>query len=404
MTFVTLTDAAGKKFTLGPVQAATANGLELSLGVVDTLPPGKYTVAWRTVASDGHPSNGTFSFIILGAPPSQAQEPPANTAVTPEAASSAIAPAAPPQENTSEANPASVSNSLARAFSFMGLLALVGAVVFRSGVLPRARSVPAEAIVTMQARAALLGVWASVLVVVSASVRIVLEARMIAATMPPGQSLTTTRMIHTSWGFALALQIALALVAAIAFAFAMKKVRAGWLVAALAAVLVAATPALAGHAAATANLTSFVITSDFLHVLGAASWLGSLLCIVVVGLPALLTLEDGQRWQSVASLVNAFSPLALVSAAIVVASGVIASWVHLDHLSDLWTTAYGKVLVLKLVLVATTLVVGAYNFRRVQPQLVTEGGTARLRRSATLELSFAFLVLIVTGFLTGIAP
>ena len=41
---------------------------------------------------------------------------------------------------------------------------------------------------------------------------------------------------------------------------------------------------------------------------------------------------------------------------------------------------------------------------KVQPQLATEEGTARLRRSATLELSAAFLVVIVTGFLTGVSP
>jgi putative copper export protein len=168
--------------------------------------------------------------------------------------------------------------------------------------------------------------------------------------------------------------------------------------------VLAVTPALAGHAAASAHLTSFVVASDFLHVLGAASWLGTLLCVIVIGLPAVRPLQDGERWQAVASLVNTFSPLALLSAAIVVASGVMASWVHLNHVTDLWTTSYGKVLLLKLVLVAATLLVGAYNFRRVQPHLVTEGGSARLRRSATFELGLAFIVLLVTGFLTGIAP
>jgi methionine-rich copper-binding protein CopC len=67
LTFVTLTDATGKKFVLGPVHATTANGLELSIQVVDTLPAGKYTLAWRTVAADGHPSQGTFSFTVSGA-------------------------------------------------------------------------------------------------------------------------------------------------------------------------------------------------------------------------------------------------------------------------------------------------------------------------------------------------
>jgi putative copper export protein len=78
--------------------------------------------------------------------------------------------------------------------------------------------------------------------------------------------------------------------------------------------------------------------------------------------------------------------------------------VHLEHLSALWQTAYGQTLLIKLALVATTLMVGAYNFRRVQPQLVSEEGTAHLRRSASVELLLGFLIIVVTGFLTGIAP
>jgi putative copper export protein len=78
--------------------------------------------------------------------------------------------------------------------------------------------------------------------------------------------------------------------------------------------------------------------------------------------------------------------------------------VHLDRLSALWQTAYGQVLLVKLFLVALTLTIGAYNFRRVQPQLVSEGGAGHLRRSAAIELSVGFLVLLVTGFLTGISP
>ena len=59
---------------------------------------------------------------------------------------------------------------------------------------------------------------------------------------------------------------------------------------------------------------------------------------------------------------------------------------------------------MKLALVTLTLMTGAYNFRRVQPLLVREEGTARLRQSAVLELGLGFLILVVTGFLTGVSP
>ena len=87
-----------------------------------------------------------------------------------------------------------------------------------------------------------------------------------------------------------------------------------------------------------------------------------------------------------------------------VASGILASWIHLEHFSSLWTTSYGKALLAKLLLVACILTIGAYNFRRVQPQLVREEGVARLRKSAVIELAVGFLILLVTGLLTGISP
>jgi putative copper export protein len=308
-------------------------------------------------------------------------------------------------ENSEDADAASsLGNSLARTFSFVGLLVLIGATSFRMLVLPRAREVNSDAKSRMERRAAVLGVAASVLVILGALARINLESEMMSA-MPGMQTMSVTDMaMHTQWGFALRLEIGAALVALVSFALAAWSLRRAWLVASISAVVLAMTPALAGHAAASARFTSLMIASDFLHVLGASSWLGSLFAMMMAGVPLVLTLDGAERWSSVASLVNSFSPLALASAAVVVISGLIASWVHLEHLSALWQTTYGLVLLAKLFLVAITFTIGAYNFRRVQPQLVHEVGSARLRRSAAIELSVGFLILLVTGFLTGVSP
>jgi copper transport protein len=219
------------------------------------------------------------------------------------------------------------------------------------------------------------------------------------------QTMSMTDMaMRTRWGFALRLELGAAVLALVSFVLAARRLHWAWMIAGISAIVLAVTPALAGHAAASPKFTTLMIVSDFLHVLGGASWLGSLLAVMVVGVPLSLMLDGVDRWSSVASLVNSFSPIALVSVGVVVISGLIASWVHLEHLSALWQTAYGQVLLLKLALVAITLTIGAYNFRRVQPQLVNEVGVTRLRRSAMLELGFGFLILLVTGLLTGISP
>lgn len=406
MTSISMKDANGNAIALAPPESDRGDPLMVAVRISQTLPAGRYTVAWRTAGSDGHPSRGTFSFVVL----TQATPPATGAAQVGAAADTigagnATAVSSTRGENGEESDAASsLSNSLARAFTFVGLLALIGAAAFRTLVLPRARGINVELSARMKSRAAVLGLAASALVIISAFARLFLESEMMNA-MPGMQTMSMTDMaMHTRWGAALRLELGAALVALVSFALAARRLPGAWLVASIAAIVLAVTPALAGHAAASPSFTSLMIANDFLHVLGGASWLGNLLCVMLIGVPIALTLEGAARWQTVASLVNAFSPIALASAAVVGASGVLASWVHLERFSALWQTAYGQVLLWKVALVAMTLVIGAYNFRRVQPQLVNESGSARLRRSAALELSVGFLILLVTGFLTGISP
>jgi copper transport protein len=406
MTFISMKDSNGNEFALGLPEKDRNDPLLVSVRVSRPLPAGRYTVAWRTAASDGHPSHGTFSFVVLGeTPPSAIGPAHVGAAADTIGSGNAIPVSSTIGENGEEADAASsVSNSLARTFSFIGLLVLIGATTFRTLVLPQARGISLELGPQLESRAAALGLAASVLVILSALARLFLEAEMMNA-MPGMQTMSLTDMaMHTRWGFALRLELGMALVAFVSFALAMRRLRGAWFVASISALVLAVTPALAGHAAASPKFTSLMIGTDFLHVLGAASWLGSLLVLLVIGVPLFLALDGAERWSSVASLVNSFSPIALASAAVVVVSGVIASWVHLEHFSALWQTTYGQVLLVKLFLVAIALTIGAYNFRRVQPQLVTEVGSAHLRRSAAIELSVGFLILLVTGFLTGISP
>jgi copper transport protein len=407
MTLISMKDANGQEFALAAPERDRDDPLLILVPVSQPLPAGRYTVAWRTAASDGHPSRGTFSFVVLATAAVPANGPVRQAGASADTLGSgnSVAASSTRDETGEEADGASsIGNSLARAFSFVGLLVLIGATAFRALVLRGAREINVAMRERMERRAAVIGFAASVLVIVSAVARLYLESEMMTA-MPGMQAMSMTDMaMHTRWGFALRLELGAALVALASFALAARRVRGAWFIATIMAILLAATPALAGHAAASPRFTSLMIATDFLHVLGGASWLGSLFAVMFVGVPICLTLDGVERWSSVASLVNSFSPIALASATLVVASGVIASWVHLESLSALWQTAYGQVLLVKLFLVAITLTIGAYNFRRVQPQLANEAGSARLRRSAALELTVGFLILLVTGLLTGISP
>jgi len=114
--------------------------------------------------------------------------------------------------------------------------------------------------------------------------------------------------------------------------------------------------------------------------------------------------ENVRRGETVASLVHAFSPAALAFAAIVALTGLLATWAHLGFTSALWTTSYGRTLLLKLAILAALAAAGAWNWKRVKPALGDEAGAARLRRSVRLELGFGVLVLLVTAILVATPP
>ena len=411
MTFASLQDSSGKAFALGSAAREASGQMGIALKVLSALSPGRYTLSWRTAASDGHPSSGKFTFIVLepttqlaGVAPAQAARGPDSSGAENSAARAIV----PRVKNADDVDAASsIGNSIARGFLFLGLLALVGAISFKLLVLRGARIVPTELKQRMSQRAAALGILSTTVVIIVGLVRLSLESQMMGAMpdMPGMKGMGLADMVmHTDWGFAYRIQVVAAIAALIGFALALRRVSGGWFTATAAGLVLAITPALGGHAAASPRLTSLMIAADWFHVLGGAAWLGSLLCVMVVAVPIALTLEVSERWASIASLVNAFSPIALLSAGVVVASGAFASWVHLEHVSALWQTTYGKTLLVKLLFVAITLGIGGYNFRRVQPQLSNPIGTTRLRRSAAVELGTGFLILLVTGLLTGISP
>lgn len=419
MTFAALKDSSGNPYALGSAERERSGQMGIAFPVLRPLPPGRYTMTWRTAASDGHPSSGKFTFVVVapptiagatGAPGTPTESidsamPPTGMTMPGMESSSHRMDPSPPVEDVDAAS--SIGNSVARALLFVALLALIGTVAFQWLVLPRARTLSIGLKQRMSRRAATLGAVSALLVIVVALLRLHLESQMMNAMpdMPGMQGMSVRGMVmQTDWGVGFRIQLAAAVAAFVGFTLAVRRVRGAWLVAGASAVVLAITPALGGHAAASPRFTSLMIASDWLHVLGGASWLGSLLCVMAIGVPIALKLDPPTRWSSVASLVNAFSPIALVSAGVVVASGLFASWVHLEHLAALWQTSYGQALLAKLFLVAITFGIGAYNFKRVQPQLSGQTGTERLRKSAVVELGTGFLILLVTGLLTGISP
>ncbi len=115
------------------------------------------------------------------------------------------------------------------------------------------------------------------------------------------------------------------------------------------------------------------------HLFGAAAWIGGL--VALLGLAVLRGIpRDAQRefWPAA---IRRFSLLAEVSVGVLVLSGLWLYWVHIKGFHQLYTTLYGRTLVVKLIVVAVLLVIGASNQFWLMPLIDSRLARATTRRS-----------------------
>lgn len=427
MTTIIITGANGERISLGAVKADATNPLLLAAEFTAPVAAGAYTVSWRTIAKDdGHPSAGKFSFVV---------DENAATSVAPVGAAGTIPPAPNSTQTTAApadaATPTSVdamsveapSYVVARWLNFVALIAGIGVVAFRFLVLPRVAPEPEsgrdDAAATLNldsfvdrsiARAASLGLIASATAVVAAVCRLYAERAVV------GGGIGVGAILHSSWGRVWHVQLAAALIACIAFALAR---RAGsvtrnmpaWIVAGLAVIILGASSSFSGHAMAAPQYRNVSVALDIVHVLAAGGWIGGLFALTVVGVPVALSIADEAdapgRIPLVARLVNAFSPVALVLASVVILSGVIAAKLRLGLVASLFHSTYGTVLLVKLAFVLLVIAGGAFNWLRMRAALSSPTGdssVSRFRGSAWFELTAGILVIAVTAILVATQP
>ncbi|MGH7603640.1 MAG: copper resistance D family protein [Gemmatimonadaceae bacterium] len=267
---------------------------------------------------------------------------------------------------------------------FVGYFIAVGAIGFRYGIVRRVRGMTDEAHGILRAdNAAMLGIVGVLLLTLSyfggPYLQSIAESKSFAATLP--------KNLHP-----LEFKLAMLALAFVGFALVRATPGLGWMLAAIGVVLLVLQPVYTGKLAGKVNAV---------HVLAASTWLGTLLVLAIVGVRSVIRSSTAgqQRAELVADLVNSFSPLALTAATIVALTGLTTAWLHLKHLSALYTSSYGVTLLIKLVFVLIVVVLGGWNWRRVRPSLGVEGSEHTIRRSSRMELTFAALVLITTSVL-----
>jgi copper transport protein len=346
-------------------------------------------VHWRVAGSDGHPVEGTYAFTVQSAFPAELVE------------QTGPPPLADMEEEEAGITVESPAYVAARWLTFAAMLSTIGAVAFHFLVLLPARArepVLSGVLDTADRWGAGLGRGAALFLALAAGVRLLLQLEALGG---GDAALLRDLLLGTSWGFAWFVHVAGALMAALCF----HRVRgggSGWGLAAAATVMIAFGISWSSHAAAS-DLATIAVPADMIHVLAVSGWLGTLLVLVGVGIPAVMQ-DDPRtgRFSSVGAMLAAFSPRALIMAAVGAGTGVLSALLHLPALPALWQTGYGRMLLAKVALVGVAAAFGVWNWRRMKPRLEAGDPPIRIQRTATGELLVGALVLLATAVLVAL--
>ena len=359
------------------VQISTPSPQHVENGFVVSLPrldPGAYVFGWRVVSDDGHPIRGAFTFRVGSV---------GDQSIAASLAQTLLA--GPTRDSVTGA--AYTAARVVRLLSTLGITGLVVMfVVLGATVLSERRF----SRLLRQTVVAGIGAELAVLLLYGPFV----SGRTISAVLD-GVLLDYT--LHDTLGQVCAARIVSLLVLVIVWArrpHARDKIQIVFAIAV--AVIVAATQLIPGHA--TVGMWSLASTvAMFLHVLAAGVWLGGL---TVLGVAVL----RGTRLDRVAAS-RSYSALATAALAVVLLTGAFSSARQVGSIRALTTTTFGRILVVKLALVAITILLGLRNRRRL-PTMGTPLGetTSAFRRGALREASFSVTIAVAAVLLGTAQP
>jgi len=99
---------------------------------------------------------------------------------------------------------------------------------------------------------------------------------------------------------------------------------------------------------------------SWLHIMAGSLWVGGILAFALVTQRCLREQQEGSQ-PLFAACAGGLSRLAGMALALVLATGAYNVWQQLEHFSDLWASSYGRIILLKLVLVGLMAVLGALS-------------------------------------------
>src|SRR5262249_61609537 len=132
------------------------------------------------------------------------------------------------------------------------------------------------------------------------------------------------------------------------------------------------------------------------------TWLGGLppLALLLAARP-----QKEPRWAAMTAIaVRRFSLLGVISVGALLASGIINSWYEVGTINNLFTTSYGRLVLIKIALFAAMVLLASVNRFYLTPRLATAGTVRLLCHTSIAEIGLGFAAVAVVGFLGAMAP
>ncbi len=383
---VVLQDSEGNAVaTVGAVVAGN-DARTWFLPITATLANGSYKVSWKA----GVEAAGSFVFSI-GTPIDGASDGSAGD----DAGGSTTAAGAPAtgSSGSSSAQTPKAVNVVARWLAYLSLGALLGGLALIAAAWPDG----VEYVLTVRHFRLVWAVALAATVLNVICTRAVVTGESLASSVSPSG---WSDLTDTTAGLALLARLVL-VVGSAWVAFGPERVvdEATQIPALLGPALAVAT---FGFTRATDGIDLVLVPAGVLHVVGFAVWFGGLVLLWRVVLA-------GSGGRDLVDAMRGFGRLANVSMLAVLASGVLLTMRLLGGLGALFDTGYGRLLLLKALLVAGMAYAGVVNRQTVAARIgghdSMPGRTAyRFRRAIGSEMLAGVLVLGLTGWMVGSVP
>lgn len=286
--------------------------------------------------------------------------------------------------------------AVARALNFAAALICIGAIPARS-IFRRSWGRPedAQAHDAAQTRLTWIVFTAALILPLAAFVALRTQAFQL---VDEGETLggaQFTLALASGWGTGWKAQAAASLLAVIAWIPRRGRPMVGPRLAPIAALALAATLPLSGHARTVPIGEVAGVLALALHLIGGGLWLGNLALLTVAG----WGVDPDRSGRRVATLFANFSSVALVGAAIIALSGAVVGWQTVGSLGALTASPYGRMLLFKLATLVGVAALGVWNWKVVQPRLALGTGAPLIHRSAAIELTLGAVLLLLTALL-----